>query len=404
MIVDGFYHPLGFDIGTEPYINTHVGVVVGDIALVGGATGLHGLLALKLGAGKVAFPSRSVAVLLYFFQTIVTSSLIVFFYTGSRSWRAVGAIALLIAAGPVCAIAYQTTGARFTATYIPYASLQAGTAIAPGHKGPAYKEYLRRFLVFVTGKDGEWKDSDGSPPGFCKKYSAYFKSYVAGFQNLLLAEFFLSLLFAALDFQIVQSNNHCQALNGVLFGLLFLYLCFLLYFRPLCKPFDFKLTLASSFLQVVTAFVAFIMSALNTSSGSASRALEKVASVSLLLSSVVFFVKTATTSLSRAQSIHAWVQKKLDKKKSKGSQSSGCLQSIRVWLQKKFGKRQTKVFDSNAPPVDAIDHVDARQGPGDIDIISLLSEEMLTRPMFKTTSLSSEPLNPPHNSPRRLSI
>jgi len=273
-------------------------------------------VALKFGADMVAFPSRSLPVLSYFFQTILTSSLIVMFYTDTSSLRAVGIIGTFLVLLPVCMILYITTGARFTAMYMPRASIPSGAGDTP----PA--NVLGSFVAFIKFREGKWTDSVGDP-GYCKKCSAYFKSYVAPYQNSLVVEFILSMFFAVLNFQLIQSVNHCQALNGILFGLLVFHLFFLLWFKPLCKVLDSHLTITSTVLQVVIAMFAWIISMMDSSlddkRGSTSVALERAASILLVLSNIVTFIKTATSSLSRFQSIGKWIQKKLSKLMSKGS-------------------------------------------------------------------------------------
>jgi len=83
-----------------------------------------------------------------------------------------------------------------------------------------------------------------------------------------------------------------------------------------------------------------------------SRVLEKIATICILLSSIVYFVKAFFTTLSR-------------------------LKAISKWLQKKFGpNKSSKEFVLSAPEGDYSDLENIRQEPGD-SFSSRLDEEML---------------------------
>jgi len=321
--VDINSHPLGFDIGTESYISTHAGLIVGDLAIIIGVTVIQGLVALKVGAEKVHFPSLSISVLLYFFPHILTSALIVTFYAESTFLYAIGVTALFVAAVTVCMIAYLTTGSRFTATYIPKLPSESDDESQSPNRRRKSKPKL--FVAFFTRRRGKWVDSDADT-GFCKKFNSLFKDFVAPLQWFLLVELCLSICIAVLDFQIIVSIGHCQTLSGLLFGLHSVYLIILLYFQPLCKPFSKYLTITSTFLLVITALVSFIMNLMDNSlddnNGSASRGLEQLASICLLLSSCIGFVKTFISGLTRFQTLRKCILKKccgITEEKSRGT-------------------------------------------------------------------------------------
>jgi len=305
--VEELSHPLRFTIGTEPHINMHCGRILGAVALIFLIMGIHGLLARKFGVKKVAFPSRSVPVLMFFYQPMRTSALTLAFYAQSRYMRFFGIGVNILMTAPVGLIGYKTTGKRFNSKWFLRIAGETGHEIEAAYRS-GQGNLRSRCVAFIKYSDGEWKDLDGGDV-YCSQYGQYFNSYRDGWQNYLLVEFFISDCMAILEFQIVVgAGAHCIALNAVLFGILLLSTCVLIFCRPLCKPVDFHLTLTSSFVQTGIALVALIQSADPSSNKDA---LEGLVSVFGVILTIVTTLKSIASFITKSDSVLNYLYKKL---------------------------------------------------------------------------------------------
>jgi len=321
--LDRTSHPLGIALGPEHHTAERVGAAVGNVALVVGVMGLHGLLALAMGAAQVGFPSRTMTVLLYFFQPVLSSSLFIVAYTDVPGLRALGVGMLLVVVAPVAVIAYITIGARFTPTYTPKEDDAPVLIHDDDDTSTAKIGYLQQFLKYASRRLGDWQDSM-EDDGYCKRFKAYFNDYAAPYQNFLLFEFFLSTCLGVLDFQVTKTIEHCRALNGLLFCALIVHVSLVLYLRPFAKPMTLHFFLITTALQILSSGVSFTKSLLNedveedaSSSSTLALMLTKTATITVLLSSVIFFVKTLLTVLMRLHKIRQKVVKKLEKSVTK---------------------------------------------------------------------------------------
>ena len=316
--LDRTSHPTNMTIGSDPLFREHTGALASNSMIMcavfvghGGVAAGYGLkkgISWSEAASKLEFPSKSITIVLYFFQPMVTSGLYLTVYAQDLGGRVAGIATLVVAACIIGGVALLTLGQMFSAVYIVFDDNESDDVKpAPGA--------ARRLLGYITKADGKWEDKPGTKPGFCKKFGMFFKDYVGEHPGFLLVELCFSMLLAALDCQKIVSTEHCQALNGLLLVIMIAQLAYMVKLRPVAKPLSRHLFIVSTSFQTLSALVSFIKSLLNDGSGT-SEVLDTIAMIAILLSSLVYMLKTFLSCVLKITTFKKWLDKKSSKAKN----------------------------------------------------------------------------------------
>ena len=128
--LDRTSHPTNMTIGSDPLFREHTGALASNSMIMcavfvghGGVAAGYGLkkgISWSEAASKLEFPSKSITIVLYFFQPMVTSGLYLTVYAQDLGGRVAGIATLVVAACIIGGVALLTLGQMFSAVYIVF--------------------------------------------------------------------------------------------------------------------------------------------------------------------------------------------------------------------------------------------------------------------------------------------
>eukprot|EP00759_Apiculatamorpha_spiralis_P053165 PhF_6_TR6119/c0_g1_i1/m.9036 len=266
--IDFVSSPVGLSFGDEKNVRLHLGAIGGNAMIVTGFLVLH-VLAVVVKANMssiprteamaaVKFPGVSLLVILFFYQSLATSSLYLIAYDESIGDKIIGGVVMCLLLGVLVAL-YLKLNKQFRARWV--AIEKDPNAPKPGVIFNAISQFTKcdsdweDDTVQKNSKDGVTRNSTTTDPaqGFCRQYKVLFDAFRGGRQWFLLVDVSLLIPMAMVGAFHPTTSLECRNVKVLMCTLFGVYFIVAMVLQPCSTKLDSSFLLLTSLLQLTTA-------------------------------------------------------------------------------------------------------------------------------------------------------